>query len=118
MRIVSLCFLVTVTAGSTLANAERLVALDEPGRLQAIERTNPPRHKLLVAILDDAENLGCGANLRTTLKAKFGVASAYCTGSFMSDPPKGRLVFQFGDTRYSILQAPRNYPRREPANAD
>lgn len=118
MRIVSLCVFGIVTAGATGANAERLVALDEPGMLQAIERIDPPRHKTLVAILGAADSMGCGAKLSAGLKTKFGVTSAYCTDSLMSDPPKWRLVFRLGDTRYSILQSPRNYPSRERANAD
>jgi hypothetical protein len=111
VKVLACLFVFAASGFSTAGYAEHLVALDEPGVLQAMEVSNPSRYDLIRAVLDAAEAAGCGDNLSTVLKSRFGVTSAYCANYLMSDPPKWRLVFRLGDVRYSILRSPRDYPR-------
>jgi TPR repeat protein len=80
---------------------QRIVNLDKPGVLEAIEKADPASHRKIIEILRLAQAEPC-ETLPQILKTRFDVAGANC-GAFQlltSDPPKRHLSFTLADTTY------------------
>jgi hypothetical protein len=109
MRIIITACLVLITAWLPSALAVDIpVLLDQPGVMDAIRRDDLARYNHIQAVLDLAEEAGCGQGLSDALK-KLGASGASCTGYSMSDPPRTRLLFELAGTRYSTGFTPRSH---------
>ena len=107
MRVFATTIGVLGFAFSNVVGAENLVMLDRPGVMSAIAKDDRPRYDRLIAILEAAREIGCVEDLAPTLKERFRVGGAQCTGYFATEPPKTRFVFTVEGTRYSTILLPK-----------
>jgi hypothetical protein len=95
--------------------AERMVDLDRPGALQALERANPAHFAKVQRILHEAPRLPLGAVqgwVRTQFDARE-VSSPYVLRT--SYPAQANLSFVLDDTRYSAVIRLDAEPKPTPA---
>ncbi len=80
---------------------KRLVNLDKPGVLEAIEREEPAQHRKIVEILRMAQVEPC-ETLPMILKTRFDALRTNCNSYQLltSDPPKRHLAFMLAGTTY------------------
>ena len=80
--------------------AEKVVNLNAPGAMQALERSNPAHHKKIVAILEGVTEQKI-KDVPKWLQTAFDARSVqYTSVLLVSDPPKRDLSFVLDDTRY------------------
>jgi hypothetical protein len=98
--LVALCALLF---GPSEVAAGRVVDLDEPGALEALQRSNPTHHEKVQKILADLPRQPERAVPRWMQTSFDARDVSYRPVLLTSNPPKRRLSFALDDTRYEIL---------------
>ena len=93
--------LATVCALPLAAPAQRIVSLDRPGVLEAIEADNPGHHQRIVGILRASAEMPCDYGRLARAQVDHEAREAKCSVFlFTSYPAKRQLSFLLDDTRY------------------
>jgi hypothetical protein len=93
--------------------ADRIVNLDSPGALAAIERESPEHYRKIVDILRVSATVSC-ETLPKILHVQYGVTDTQCNAFAIltSLPPKRDLFFTIGRTGYRTHVVLRGYEGR------
>lgn len=90
--------------------ADRVVNLDSPGALEAIEKESPEHYRKIVEILRVSETISC-ETLPKVLHVQYGVSDTQCNAHAIltSLPPKRHLYFILDRTGYRTNVVLRGY---------
>ena len=93
--------------------ADRIVDLDSPGALAAIEKESPDHYRKIVEILRVSETVSC-ETLPQVLRVQYGVADTQCNAYTIltSLPPKRNLFFTIERIGYRTHVVLRGYEGR------
>jgi len=111
MRNLTLALLVGFLAPAYAA--DRIVNLDSPGALAAIEKESPDHYRKIVEILRVSETVSC-ETLPKVLHVQYGVADTQCNAYTIltSLPPKRGLFFTIDRIGYRTHVVLRGYEGR------
>jgi hypothetical protein len=100
--IIGVVLAVAGPAFAATSPAKRVVNLDAPGSLEAVERENPQHYAKIVEIIRVAQSEPC-ETLPKILKTRLDVPDVECRSYqvLTSHPPKMHMTFTIGDVRYT-----------------
>ena len=91
--------------------------LDLPGAMEAVKKDQPDHYRRITEILKVASDLPCQeGEFGRVVEAKYEARDGRCSFAVMTSyPPKRRLSFTLGDTRYSTVVTMRETSSVAPA---
>ncbi len=100
--IIGVVMAVTCSALAATDPAKRIVNLDAPGALEAVERENPQHYAKIVEIIRVGQSEPC-ESLPKILKTRLDVPDAECKTQqvLTSHPPKRHMSFTIGEVGYT-----------------